>query len=77
VVVHRRDGAIAVYPVRLSHSGAGTRLVRFASHDVSSVELDLINASTRYRCHQDTYESCGGLPLDDALTARYAAHASR
>jgi hypothetical protein len=77
VIVHRRNGETVGYPVHLTRSGAGTRLVGFSSHAVSSVELDLINASTRYRCHQDTYESCSGLPLDDALTTRYAAHASR
>ncbi len=77
LVVHRRNGAVVGYPVPLSRSGAGTRMVRFSSHDVRSVELDLINASTRYKCHEDTYESCSGLPLDDALTTLYAAHASR
>ncbi|QWZ09211.1 hypothetical protein KRR39_05310 [Nocardioides panacis] len=77
VIVHHRNGRVVGYPVRLTRSGAGTRLVGFSSHEVSSVELDLINASTRYRCHQNTYESCSGLPLDDALTTRYAAHASR
>jgi hypothetical protein len=77
VIVHRRNGTVASYAVRLSRTGAGTRLVRFSSHAVSFVELDLINASTRYRCQQDTYESCAGLPRDDALNTRYAAHASR
>lgn len=77
LVVHRRNGAVVGYPVPLSRSGAGTRMVGFSSHDVRSVELDLINASTRYKCHEDTYESCSGLPLDDALTTLYAAHARR
>jgi hypothetical protein len=77
LVVHRRNGGIGAYPVRLTRSGDGVRTVGFDRRTTAYVELSLVNASTRFRCGQRTYLSCAGAPLDDALVSGYAARVVR
>jgi hypothetical protein len=77
LVVHRRNGGIGAYPMRLNRSGDGVRTVGFDRRTTAYVELSLVNASTRFRCGQRTYLSCAGAPLDDALVSGYAARVVR
>jgi hypothetical protein len=77
VVVHRRSGSTSAVAVPLDTSGAGSRVFDFRRADVANLELDLVNASIRFRCHQGTAQSCGGLSYDDNLGARFSARAIR
>lgn len=77
VVVHRRSGAPVAYTIPLNRSGAGTKVVGFSRSAVTNVELDLVNASTRFRCSAGTSQSCGGVSLDDRLAARINVRAFR
>ena len=77
LVVHRRNGGIGAYPLRLTRSGDGVRTVGFDRRTTAYVELSLVNASTRFRCGQRTYLSCAGTPLDDSLLSAYAARVTR
>ncbi|KAA1428795.1 MXAN_6640 family putative metalloprotease [Nocardioides antri] len=77
VVVVRTDGSRARRAVRLDRRGDGARTVRFAAGEVARVVVTLVNASTRYRCHQDTLFACGGEPRDDDARFRVAAQVVR
>jgi hypothetical protein len=73
LVVHLRSGHVSVVPVHLGARGNGVRTVGFRHGSVTRVELDLANASVRFRCGQDTEQSCQGTSYDDGLRARYRA----
>ncbi len=77
VVVHRRRGAPLAYTIGLDRSGAGTRVLGFNRAAVSSVELDLVNASTRFHCNLGTDQTCEGVSYDDGLAARVSGRAFR
>jgi hypothetical protein len=77
VLVHRKDGSLLVRPVTLSSAGNATSTVTFSRSTVSSVEVDMVNASTRYECWQGESTSCQGLALDDGLTAHLTGKAVR
>ena len=77
VVVHRRSGTTSAVTVPLDTSGAGSRVFDFRRAEVANLELDLVNASIRFRCNQGTAQSCGGLSYDDNLGARFSARAIR
>ena len=77
LVLHRKDGSIAVRRIVLNRNGNGTRTFDFRRWVISSLELDLVNASTRFKCHQGTNLSCGGTSLDDGLGATLTAKAVR
>jgi hypothetical protein len=77
VVVHRRSRPPLAYGIALNRSGAGTKVVGFSRAAVTHVELDLVNASTRFRCNLGTYQSCSGVSYDDRLAARISARAFR
>jgi hypothetical protein len=46
VLVHHRDGSVDVHVVRLSSAGDAVRHYKFSRSHVSSIDLDLVNAST-------------------------------
>lgn len=73
LVVHLRSGHVSVVPVHLGSHGNGSRTVGFRRGSVARVELDLVNASVRFRCNQDTVLSCAGTPYDDGLRATFRA----
>jgi hypothetical protein len=77
VMVHRRDGRIGWYGVRLGRRGDGAVSLPFSRRSVSRVALTLTNASTRYRCWQGTWLSCQGTARDDNLRFSYTARANR
>lgn len=77
VVLHKRSGAVAIYPLSLSSAGVGTRVLAFSRSTISYAELDLIDASTRYTCSQGTTVSCGGTASDDGLVSKFTATAVR
>jgi hypothetical protein len=76
-IVHRKDGSVLLRPIALNWAGNGTRTLTFNHSTVSYVELDLVNASTRYDCWQGASTSCQGLALDDGLTAHLTGKAVR
>ncbi|MDX6300607.1 MAG: hypothetical protein QOF53_1821 [Nocardioidaceae bacterium] len=73
LIVHLRSGHVSVVPVDLGRRGNGTRTVGFRHGSVKRVELDLVNASVRFRCDQGTEQSCQGTSYDDGLRARFRA----
>lgn len=77
VVLHRQDGSLAAYGVPLNSAGNGSRNLDFRRTVVKYAELELVNASIRFRCDQNTYQSCQGVGLDDNLTAVFNATAVR
>lgn len=77
VLVHKRSGASSVHSIHLSRAGNGSRAFEFRRSVVASVELDLVNASIRFRCGLRTSMSCGGRGYDDALPSKYRATAIR
>ena len=77
VVVHKRSGGISVWRIRLNSAGNGTRVVGFRRAYVKDIELNLVNTSTRFRCGQQTTLTCGGVPYDDRLPAKFSAAAIR
>jgi hypothetical protein len=77
IVVHKRSGGVSAYGIRLNSAGNGDRVFGFRRAFVKDIELDLVNASTRFRCGQGTTLSCGGAAYDDRLTARFRATAIR
>jgi hypothetical protein len=77
VVVHRRSGAPLAYWIGLDRSGAGTKVVGFSRSTVTNVELDLVNASTRFRCNLGTNQTCRGVSYDDRLASRINVRAFR
>ncbi len=77
LIVRHRNGSVGVRPVALRATGNATVVASFTRADVSSVELSLTNASTRFACWQGRVFSCQGKPRDDNLVFRYAARAIR
>jgi hypothetical protein len=77
VVVNRRHGAPLAYIIPLNRSGAGTKVVGFSRSSVTNVELDLVDASIRFRCGLGTTLSCGGTSYDDRTSARIGVRAFR
>ncbi len=77
VVVHRRRGAPLAYSIRLNRSGGGSKVVGFSRSSVTDVELDLVDASTRFRCGLGTSLTCGGTSYDDHVSARIGVRAFR
>jgi hypothetical protein len=77
VVVHSRSGTSDVHRIRLNRSGNGSRVFGFRRSVVSNVELDMVNASIRFRCGFGTSMSCGGYGYDEELPSRYRATAFR
>jgi hypothetical protein len=59
----------------LDRTGAGVTRVPFVDGQVASVEVTLVNASTRSRCWVSQFSaySCFGVPRDDNLTQRIRA----
>ena len=58
------SGRVATLPIRLRR-GDGGRVVSFTPSRVRKVVLVVANASTRYRCEQQTPNACQGTPRDD------------
>lgn len=77
VVAHKTSGAVTIITFALDGSGNGTRTFGFARSSVSSLQLDLVNASTRFTCNQGLDYSCEGSPVDDGLDASFSATAVR
>jgi hypothetical protein len=77
VLIRRTNGHLAVYPIRLKSSGSGTRVVGFDRRRVVAVDLQLVDASSRYHCGRNTYLACAGIPLDDSLRTTYRAEVVR
>jgi hypothetical protein len=75
VSVHWRSGALTVASIRLNPGGNGHRSVAFDPSSVSSVEVDMINDSTRFACNEGSDETCLGYPYDDGLTDTFRAAA--
>jgi hypothetical protein len=73
VSVVRTDGTRRVSPVRLSTRGNGVATAPFNSSQVARVELTVTNSSQRYHCHQGSYLSCEGVPLDNGLKTYFDA----
>jgi hypothetical protein len=65
LVVRSVSGAIEYHRFRLNANGDGVRRVPFGRGAIASVTLVLTNASTRFRCGQNTRFSCRGEPRDD------------
>jgi hypothetical protein len=64
--------ALSTASISLDRLGVGTLPVPLLGGSVSSVEVTLVNASTRTRCWRDVLSpySCFGVPRDDNLTQR-------
>lgn len=77
VFVHLRSGGLWIYRIPLNQHGDGHKSVLFTPSKVSSVELDLINDSTRFACNQGSDETCGGYAYDDGRTDVFRATAWR
>lgn len=77
LLVHRKSGTTSAYAVPLSTTGSGAKVVGFRRSDVSSVELQLLNVSTRFDCWQLTWLSCQGIPRDDELPVTFNAKVYR
>jgi hypothetical protein len=77
LVVHLRSGRVSVVPVHLGPHGNGTRTVAFRHGAVKRVELDMVDASLRFRCDQGTAQSCQGTSKDDGLRATFRARVLR
>jgi len=77
LTVHRPSGAEVSYPVKLTSKGVGAATVSFKRSKVKFVELDLVNASTRFTCNQGTDWSCGGVGRDDNLDSTFSAKTFR
>ena len=77
VSVHWRSGALTVVPIDLDKHGSGHKSVAFDPSRVSSVELDMLNDSTRFACYQGSDETCGGYAYDDGRTDVFRATAWR
>ena len=75
--VFHRGGRVDSYRISLNRDGIGARAVAFSRSSVGSVELDLVNASTRFHCAEDTLLSCSGVPFDDWLLTTFSATAIR
>jgi hypothetical protein len=77
LTVHNRSGGSTAKVFPLNRSGAGTHVYAFSRASVANLELDLVNASIRFKCGQGTLQSCQGLAYDDDLQARFSAQAIR
>ena len=77
LLVHRRSGTTSAHAVPLSSTGSGAKVVGFRRSDVSSVELQLLNVSTRFDCWQLTWLSCQGFPRDDRMPVTFTAKVYR
>jgi hypothetical protein len=77
VSVHWRSGALTVAAISLGKHGDGHRSVAFQASRVSSVELDMINDSTRFACYQGSDETCGAYAYDDGRSDVFRATAWR
>ena len=77
LALRRRNGSLTVRSITLSRTGNGTRTFDFRRSIISYLDLDMVNASARFRCHRGTTLSCGGVALDDDLRATVTAKAVR
>jgi len=78
VLVQKRKGFAKKF-VKLNGKGNGQVVVPFSRKKVKGVYVSLVNASTRFKCFQQTRFSCQGLPIDDGRAAvgkRYKFSAS-
>jgi hypothetical protein len=69
VTVNGNDGSHTPLLVALDVNGNGSTEVAFGDDVVSSVDVTLVNASTRFRCNKGTNFSCNGNPQDDGLAS--------
>ncbi|MFC5177846.1 MXAN_6640 family putative metalloprotease [Nocardioides taihuensis] len=69
VTVNGNDGSHTPELVALDANGNADTEVAFGDDVVTSVDVTLVNASTRFRCNQGTNFSCNGTPQDDGLTS--------
>ena len=69
VTVNGTDDSHSSVLVDLNDNGNGMADVAFGNDAVTSVDVTLVNASTRFRCHKGTNFSCSGNPRDDGLTS--------
>jgi hypothetical protein len=77
VVVHPRHGAPTAHWFPLDRSGAGTQVFDFRRSAITNLEVDLVNASTRFHCNRGTNQSCRGVSYDDNVPATINARAIR
>ena len=77
VQVYLTNGSIQLSSVTLTAEGNATRSFAFAVGAVKYVEVTLTNASTRFRCWQNTSFTCQGTPLDNRLAFKYRGTAFR
>ncbi len=81
VTLFPASGPVKVTHVNLNGKGVGKKSVAFRAGDVDHVEVTLVNASTRYKCHvarrgYGTY-ACDGRPKDENLVEKVTATAFR
>lgn len=78
VTVRRVGGAIERSFVALDAKGDGSTVVPFAYGDVESVEVTLVNSSTRMKhCDRGSPYACGGAGMDDRLAQQLKVTAFR
>jgi hypothetical protein len=72
VVTYGTNGSITFKSVKVNARGVANKKFDFSSATVASIEVSLVNASTKYRdCfRRQTPYSCSGRPVDDNLRAR-------
>lgn len=76
-VVVGTDDQLSRHVVRLNRRGNGRVVLPFSAGQVQSVDVSLVNASTRYRCWRGTSYACQGRSRDDGRRYRITFRAFR
>jgi hypothetical protein len=71
--VNFEDGTHGQALITLDSTGAGGTTMDFGDDLVTSIDVTLVNASTRFNCHEGTDFSCRGNSQDDGLTGKITA----
>jgi len=77
LLIIKRNNAVGIKRISLNQDGQGKVRVPFGAGTIRAITLTLANASTRYKCWQNTEWACMGTPLDNSRVFRFSAVASR
>lgn len=77
-MIKKRGGGLKRVFFRLGGDGTKVKTLRYGRSKVRWIEVTLVNASTRYHCHQNVLRNtCRGVPLDDDRRYRVVTRAVR
>lgn len=67
IIIKKKTGGWVRKGIALTEKGYGKAQFGFDTSSVKAVSVVLVNASTRFRCHEGTNLSCAGNPVDQNL----------